>query len=329
MDLIFGSLVRFLFSSPMKIRSLITSLCLGLSLLSAARAQEAAPAAAAPSAADDAVLEELKAIVAGVSEKMRAGQPTAETLAPDLAKFDALLANHPEKNNTMARVAVMKAMLYLQVLDDETKGRELLQSVKTDYADTDAVALVDKVLAQLDAGANAKATLAALTGKPAPELHFTWASKDGLKTLSDLKGKVVVLDFWATWCGPCLRSFPQIRAHVEHFKDSPVAFVGVTSIQGFIANMGDRIDTEGNPAKELELLGKFKEAKQMTWDVAVSEEPVFNPAYGIEGIPYLAIIAPDGTVRFAGIHPGDESADVSGKIESLLKEFKLPTPTKS
>jgi len=306
---------------------MLTALLLGLSILSRATAQEAAPAApAAPSPAEAAILDELKVIIAEVSEKMRAGPATAESLAPDIAKFDALLAKHPEKNDTTARVAVMKAMLYLQVLNDQAKGRELLLAIKTDYPGTEAAPLVDKILAQLDAGANAKATLAALTGKPAPELNFTWASKEGLKKLSDLKGKVVVLDFWATWCGPCLRSFPQIRTHVEHFKDSPVAFVGVTSIQGFIANMGERIDTQDNPTKEIELLGQFKKEKQMTWDIAVSEEPVFNPAYGIEGIPYLAIIAPDGTVRFAGIHPGDESADVSGKIVAILKEFNLATP---
>src|SRR6478736_2363761 len=314
----------------MKLRPMLTALLLGLSILSRATAQEAAPAApAAPSPAEAAILDELKVIVTGVSEKMRAGPATAESLAPDIAKFDALLAQHPEKNNTTARVAVMKAMLYLQVLNDQAKGRELLLAIKTDYPDTEAGALVDKILAQLDAGANAKATLAALTGKAAPELHFTWSSKDGLKALSDLKGKVVVLDFWATWCGPCLRSFPQIRTHVEHFKDAPVAFIGVTSIQGFIANMGERIDTEGDPAKEIGLLPQFMKAKQMTWDVAVSEEPVFNPDYGIQGIPYLAIIAPDGTVRFAGIHPGDPSADVPGKIEAILKEFNLPVPAKS
>jgi thiol-disulfide isomerase/thioredoxin len=314
----------------MKLRPYLAALCLGLSVLSGARAQDAAPAApAAPSAADTAVLDELKAIIDGVGVKIRAGQANAETLAPDLAKFDALLAKHPEKTDATAQVAVMKAMLHLQVLQDEAKGRELLLAVKTDYAGTEAATVIDQILGQLDAGAKAKATLDGLAGKPAPELNFTWASKDGLKKLSDLKGQVVVLDFWATWCGPCLASFPQIRTHVEHFKGSPVAFVGVTSIQGFIANMGERIDTEGDPAKEIGLLPQFMKAKQMTWDVAVSEEPVFNPDYGIEGIPYLAIIAPDGTVRFAGIHPGDPAADVSGKIEAILKEFNLPVPAKS
>ena len=311
----------------MKLRPLLAALCLGLSILSGARAQDAAPAAPAP--ADAAVLDELKVIITGVATKMRAGQANAETLAPDIAKFDELLAKHPEKTEATAQVAVMKAMLYLQVLNDDAKGRALLLAVKTDYPNTEAAKVIDRIAAELDAGAKAKETLAALAGKPAPELNFTWSSKDGLKKLSDLKGKVVVLDFWATWCGPCLASFPQIRAHVEHFKGSSVAFVGVTSIQGFIANMGERIDTEGDPAKEIGLLPQFMKAKQMTWDVAVSEEPVFNPAYGIEGIPYLAIIAPDGTVRFAGIHPGDESANVSGKIEAILKEFNLPVPAKS
>src|SRR6187402_1379068 len=135
----------------MKLRPLVTALFLGLSILSRATAQEAAPAA--PSAADTVVLDELKVIVTGISAKMRAGPVTAESVAPDLAKFDELLAKHPEKTDATAQVAVMKAMLYLQVLKDETKGRELLLAVKTDFAGTEAATVIDKILAQLDAGA--------------------------------------------------------------------------------------------------------------------------------------------------------------------------------
>ena len=101
----------------------------------------------------------------------------------------------------------------------------------------------------------------------------------------------------------------------------------MTSPQGYVANLeSGRIDTKGDPAKETGLMPAFMKTHEITWNVAFSAEPVFNPAYGIEGIPFLAIIAPDGTVRHAGLHPGDPDADVAGKIEALLKEFKLPLP---
>ena len=64
----------------------------------------------------------------------------------------------------------------------------------------------------------------------------------------------------------------------------------------------------------------------MTWDVAFSEEEVFNPDYAVTCIPYLAIGAPDGTVRHTGIHPADKQADIAGKIAAILKEFDLPVP---
>lgn len=315
----------------MKIRFLLAGLVLGLLALPGAIAQDSKPAASPAPAnptAGDKVIMEIGAIVDQVKVKMKAGHADAASLAPEIGQFDALLARHAgEKTDLVASIALMKAALFLEVLQDEPKARELFLKLKAEFPGTEPAGTADQILAKLDQAAATAKAKAALIGQPAPELHFKWSSKAGLKSLADLRGQVVVLDFWATWCGPCIASFPQIREHVAHYRGAPVAFVGVTSLQGVVANLGSaRIDTKGDPAKEIALMPDFMKAKAMTWDVAVSDEEVFNPAYGIEGIPFVAIIAPDGTVRHAGLHPGDPASDLPGKIDAILKEFKLPVP---
>jgi thiol-disulfide isomerase/thioredoxin len=311
----------------MKFRSLPAALLTGLALLAHAFAQDPAPAAPAP----DPIMVELKTVVDQITAKIKTGPRTAETIAAELRLFEALVAKYAgQKSEAVANVSLIHAALYLEVLRDPVKGRELLHVVKANFPGTRAAGSVDHVLAQLDRVAEAKGAQSALVGQPAPELNFQWSSRAGLQTLSSLKGQVVVLDFWATWCGPCISSFPQIREHVAHFKGAPVTFLGVTSLQGTVANLGaSRIDTKGDPAREMALMTDFMKAKDMTWDVVFSVEEVFNPAYGITGIPYVAIIAPDGTVRHTGLHPGNPASDLAGKIEALLREFKLPLPAKS
>ncbi len=305
----------------MKNFRLLTSLVLAAAAFTYSYAQDAA-ATPSPAAAD------LKSLVAKISAKIRTGVRTATALAPELAEFEALLTKYPDrKNDDVAQIALMRALLYAQVFNDEATARTLLLNLKKDFPTTAPAANVDRAIESFERAAAAKAKVTHLVGSLAPALHFNWSSRTGLKALADLKGQVVVLDFWATWCGPCISSFPQIREHVAHFKDVPVTFLGVTSVQGFVANLEPgRIDTKDDPAREMSLMPAFMKAKEMTWDVVFSEEKVFNPDYGIEGIPFIAIIAPDGTVRHAGINPHDPRADLTTKITEILKEFKLAVP---
>lgn len=277
-------------------------------------------------------LADLRALVAEVQARLEAGAVTAEALAPEIRKFDALIEgsrrDDPEK---AALVLMTKISLYVQVFQDADTARGFITQLATDFADTDAGRDAQRVAKQLDAQDAAAKTQAALIGKPAPALTFTWSNREGgLASLEALKGKVVVLDFWATWCGPCLSSFPQVGELVTHYAGSPVEVVGVTSLQGRVMNLeAQPIDTRNDPAKEYGLMPAFAEKHKVTWTVAFSEQPVFNPDYGIQGIPYMAIIAPDGTLRHTGLHPAMPHEEKLAMIDAILTEFGLKVPPKA
>ena len=297
-----------------------------LALLPACPLLQSQESPAAPSNPAAAPAADLEALVGQVRAKLRAAPPTATSLAPELAAFDALLAKYRNrKDDDVAQILYMQATLYGEVLKDTVKMTALFTRLKADFPGTRAAAAADATLASLERRAKAQEATAALVGQPAPQLHFQWATRPGLKTLADLKGKVVVLDFWATWCGPCVASFPQVRELAAHYQGLDVVVLGVTSIQGSVTGLEpQRIDTKGDPKKEMALMTDYIKAKDITWTVAFSDEEVFNPDYGITGIPHMVIIAPDGTLRHTGLHPAMPHADKVEKIDALLKEFKLP-----
>lgn len=165
-----------------------------------------------------------------------------------------------------------------------------------------------------------------LVGSEAPALHFIRAFKlqgDAvdtleLKGLDDFKGKVVMIDFWGTKCVPCVQSFPEMAKLQEYFKDKDVVILGVTSLQGYFADLANHrtVQCRNNPEKELGCFPPYMKAMGINWNIAITEEDVMNTDYGVLAIPHITIIDRNGVVRYNAVNASEE--EKIKMIEGLL-----------
>lgn len=153
-----------------------------------------------------------------------------------------------------------------------------------------------------------------MLGNPAPELADVdrWFPGER-KTLADLRGKVVVLDFWATWCGPCYAAFPLLSRWSQEFEKDGLVVLGVTRYYGTAG--GEQV-TE---PQEIEFLEKFKKEQNLPYDFVVGKERLNQITYGAVSLPTTIIIDRKGIIRYAEIGAGKEP-EIQKTIEKLLAE---------
>lgn len=155
-----------------------------------------------------------------------------------------------------------------------------------------------------------------LLGEPAPELvSLGTAPNIEVQKLSKLRGKVVLLDFWATWCGPCIDAFPSLIEWHESFSKDGLEILGLTRLYGKIGIK------PVDPFAELEILKEFKGEHSLPYEFVVANTDQNQRIYGATSIPTAVLIDRKGIVRY--IETGTSAsreADIREEIVKLLAE---------
>jgi cytochrome c biogenesis protein CcmG/thiol:disulfide interchange protein DsbE len=131
----------------------------------------------------------------------------------------------------------------------------------------------------------------------APELVVEeWISSE-----PDIKGKFILIDFWATWCGPCIRAIPELNAFHEKFKDDLVV-IGISD-------------------ESKEKINNFKKVK-IDYYSAIDTNETLKNIYEVQGIPHCVLIDPNGIVRWEGF-PTLKGEELTEKVISeIIAKYK-------
>jgi peroxiredoxin len=117
------------------------------------------------------------------------------------------------------------------------------------------------------------------SGQPAADFKIPTLTGSDF-SLKDAKGKVIVLDFWATWCGPCVKSLPGLIDAMSGFPEDKVVFLTV------------------NQGESKEQVQKFLEARGFKMAVGFDTDQSVGKKFGVEGIPHTVVVDPEGKIAF-------------------------------
>lgn len=238
-----------------------------------------------------AVITELGELVGKIQAKVQQGQRTPVDFADELKQFDTLLAQHKdEKTDAGAQLLFFKAKLYEEVFKDNAKASELLQQLKRDFPESSLA----KMLVQQEEADKLSATLK--EGNPFPGFDEKDVQGKPL-SLASYKGKVVLIDFWATWCMPCMMELPNVIKTYEKHHAQGFEVIGVSLDQN------------------KERLLAFTAEKKMAWPQFCDGQGPGNKLalkYGIHSIPATFLLDGEGKIIAKGLR-GDALEEAVSK----------------
>lgn len=178
-------------------------------------------------------------------------------------------------------------------------AKEAFEAYKTEFSTSPYISTLEKKFAKWEIIA---------PGQPAPDFHYVSVNGDSL-SLEDFKGKVIYLDVWATWCGPCLAEFPSSKElKKEYEEEENLVFMYVS------------IDEESDHQKWLDFLEKDPEFKGVhlfadgAWRSKIAED------YMIKGIPRYMLIDHEGKVANSNAPRPSSGEVIRQSLDELLAE---------
>lgn len=131
---------------------------------------------------------------------------------------------------------------------------------------------------------------------------FSVTALDGTKfTLDEVAGRVVLIDFWATWCGPCNEELPELKRIAKEFAGQPLVMISISS--------------DKNEAKWKEFIQKH----EMTWYQYRDADDKLGKLFGVDSIPHYFTIDTDGVLTKELVGSG---YDVEGRLKKLLAKAR-------
>ena len=220
-----------------------------------------------------------------------------------LLKSSALLVDAFVKSNH--KDSAVKTLEDLRRLSFELPSGNLYKLATYQLALLDPAADLDKFFD--DRSALPKGIAPEITGSQ-------WIEQTPIK-LADLRGKVVLLDFWAHWCGPCRITLPNLSHWQETYKDKGLVVLGLTR---YFGHGNQRPMT---PGEELVYLRDFKRRNRLPYGIVVDESLANDYNYGVNSIPMSFLIDREGRLRYISPGASDEEIEALGKmIKKILDE---------
>jgi thiol-disulfide isomerase/thioredoxin len=168
-----------------------------------------------------------------------------------------------------------------------------------------------------------------LIDKPAPEITGDFALNGQAVKLADLKGKVVLLDFWAVYCPPCRERFPQMRALYREYKDKGLEIIGVTSYYQIWNFDSEEVKVKEAPKKlsqteEQAMLKEFVDVHKLAYRFQAAPQSELRAVwqdYKVTNFPQMVVIDKKGIVRLIKVGSGETNARaIEQKIKELIEE---------